>query len=97
MSYCVYQPSIGKDLFKGLKKQFGYDTAREVFLKAINPEFISDYKDSLSLDAEGIPSLESVLSNIYIQKIIGNNRLIKSIQSEYPETEDTINNYTVYF
>lgn len=96
MSYCVYQPSIGKDLFKGLKKQFGYDTAREVFLKAINPEFISDYKDSLSLDTEGIPSLESVLSNAYIQKVIGNNRFIKSIQQEYLETEDTINNYTAH-
>lgn len=96
MSYCVYQPSIGKDLFKGLKKQFGYDTAREVFLKAINPEFISDYKDSLSLDAEGIPSLESVLSNTYIQKTIGNTKLIKSLQQEYPETEDTINNYTAH-
>ena len=96
MSYCVYQPSIGKDLFKGLKKQFGYETAREVFLKAINPEFISDYKDSLSLDAEGIPSLESVLSNTYIQKTIGNTKLIKSLQQEYPETEDTINNYTAH-
>lgn len=96
MSYCVYQPSIGRDLFKGLKKQFGYDTAREVFLRAINPEFISDYKNSLSLDAEGIPSLESVLSNSYIQKFIGNKKFIETLQQEYSETEDTINNYRAH-
>ena len=96
MSYCVYQPSIGKELFKNLKKQFGYDIARDVFLRAINPEFISDYKNTLSLDAEGIPSLESLLSNSYIQKIIGSSRIIKNLQQQYSETEDTISNYRAH-
>ena len=44
-NYCTYVPSKGKSLFRELKKQFGYQTARGIFLRAINPEFIRDFKE----------------------------------------------------
>lgn len=93
MSYCVYQPSIGKELFNGLKKRFGYNTAKTVFLNAINPQFIEDNKGTLRLDSEGIPHLDSVLSNKYIQKVIGNSKLIEEASKPYQQLDNTIDNY----
>ena len=92
-SYCTFIPSKGQDLFKGLKKQFGYETARRIFYKSINPNFIKDYGKILSLDAEGIPTLESILTNDYMKKFIGDVRMIQSIEKEYSEMEDTMQNY----
>ena len=91
---CVYLPSKGASLFKGLKRQFGYQTAKEVFLTAINPKFISDYKNTLSLDAEGVPSIESVLSNKYVQGLIGDRKLIDSISKDFTPIENTMDNYS---
>lgn len=92
-NYCTFIPSKGQDLFKGLKKQFGYETARRVFYIALNPNFIKDNGKTLSLDAEGIPTLDSLLSNNYIKKFIGDVRMIQSIESNYSEVEDTMQNY----
>lgn len=92
-NYCTFIPSKGQDLFKGLKKQFGYETARRVFYIALNPNFIKDNGKTLSLDAEGIPTLDSLLSNNYIKKFIGDVRMIQSIESSYSEVEDTMQNY----
>ena len=93
MSYCVYQPSVGKDLFNGLKKRFGYNTAKTVFLNAINPQFIEDNKGTLRLDSEGIPHLDSVINNKYIQKVIGNHKLIEEASRPYQQLDNNIENY----
>lgn len=92
-NYCTFIPSKGQDLFKGLKKQFGYETARRVFYIALNPNFIKDNGKTLSLNAEGIPTLESLLTNSYIKKFIGDVRMIKSLEKDYSEMEDTMQNY----
>ena len=92
-NYCTFIPSKGQDLFKGLKKQFGYETARRVFYIALNPNFIKDNGKTLSLNAEGIPTLESLLTNSYIKKFIGDVRMINSLEKEYSEMEDTMQNY----
>lgn len=92
-NYCTFIPSKGQDLFKGLKKQFGYEIARRVFYIALNPNFIKDNGKTLSLNAEGIPTLESLLSNSYIKKFIGDVRMIDSLEKEYTEMEDTMQNY----
>jgi hypothetical protein len=36
---CVYTPKKGKNLFNSLKKDFGYETARDLFLLAMTPKF----------------------------------------------------------
>ena len=92
-NYCTFIPSKGQDLFKGLKKQFGYETARRVFYIALNPNFIKDNGKTLSLNAEGIPTLESLLTNSYIKKFIGDAKMINSLEKEYSEMEDTMQNY----
>ena len=92
-NYCTFIPSKGKDLFKELKKQFGYKTARSVFLRAINPQFISDYKGTLSLDAEGVPTYESLMSNQYMKDFIGDRRMVDSLNRAYSPVEDTRDNY----
>lgn len=92
-NYCTYIPSKGEDLFKGLKKQFGYKTARSIFLRAINPDFINDYRNTLTLDSEGVPTLESVLGNSYMKQFIGDTKMINSLESNYSVMEDTYDNY----
>ena len=93
-NYCTFIPSRGKTLFKELRKQFGYSTARSVFLKALNPEFIGNYKDTLSLDAEGIPTYESLMQNKFIQSYVGEKRMSEVLSSRYSPMEDNLGNYS---
>ena len=93
-NYCVYKPSKGQALFAQLKKEFGYDLARTTFLQAINPQFISDYKDTLSLDAEGVPSFSSLMRNEYMKEFIGEKRMSEALTSRYHAVEDTIDNFS---
>ena len=93
-NYCTFIPSKGEELFKGLKKQFGYKTARSIFLRAINPDFINDYRNTLTLDSEGVPTLNSVLGNSYMKQFIGDTRMIDSLESRYSIMEDTYDNYS---
>ena len=91
---CVYIPSKGANLFKQLKKQFGYELATDIFLRAISPRFIEDFRKTLSLDAEGIPSFESVMNNSWIKKFIGDARMLESLNN-YKPLEDTIENFSI--
>lgn len=93
-NFCTFIPSKGKNLFNALKKQFGYSTARDVFLRAINPKFIDKYKKNLSLDEEGVPSYESLMNNSYMKKFIGEAQMINGLNKQYPSMEDTIENYS---
>jgi len=90
---CTYIPSKGKDLFRELKKEFGYQSARGIFLRAINPEFIRDYKGTLSLDTEGIPTFKSLMNNSFMKEFIGSTRIAESLNRAYAPTEDTRENY----
>ena len=93
--YCTIVPSRGNNLFQGLKKEFGYETARSIFLRAINPKFIQDFKGTLTLDSEGIPTLSSVLNNSFMKKFIGTTKITEVINKKFKPREDTIENYTV--
>lgn len=89
---CVYVPNKGVKTFYALKKEFGYDLAWKVYGIGINSKFKNDYKDSLSLDAEGVPTFDSLLSNEYIISLLGD-KINKILESKYKPREDTINNY----
>ena len=91
---CTYIPSKGADLFRQLKKQFGYELARDIFLRAISPKFINDFRKTLSLDTEGIPSFESVMNNPWIKNFIGKARMLKSLNTFKP-LEDTVDNFNI--
>lgn len=91
---CTYIPSKGANLFRQLKKQFGYELAKDIFLRAISPRFIEDFRKTLSLDAEGIPSFESVMNNSWMKKFIGDARILESLNTFKP-LEDTLENFNV--
>lgn len=90
---CVYSPNKGADTFYKLKKEFGYEMAWELYGTATHPQFLSDYKNTLSLDAEGIPTFDSLMANKYIQNYIGEQKMAKVLQNELPVREDTLANY----
>lgn len=90
---CVYTPSRGNSLFRDLRKQFDYKTARGIFLRAINPKFIETYKDTLTLDSEGIPTLDSLLNNSFMKKFIGSSGIQSALQKKFPHVEDSRDNY----
>lgn len=89
---CVYAPNKGIKTFYSLQKEFGYDLAWKIYGIGINPKFKNDYKDSLSLDAEGVPTIDSLLSNEFIVSFLGN-KISKLLESKYKPREDTIENY----
>ena len=90
---CTYIPSKGADLFKALKKQFGYQKAKDIFLRVISPKFIEKYGKTLSLDTEGIPSFESVMSNSWIKKFIGDQTILETLNKNYSAVEDIRDNF----
>lgn len=90
---CVLQPSKGVSQFNKLKKQLGYSKAVDVFLVAINPKFKQDYKDSLQLDSQGVPTIQSILSNEYIQGLINQDQIAGIYSQDYVPMEDTIDNF----
>lgn len=88
---CVFIPSKGANLFRQLRRQFGYEQAVQVFYTAINPQFIADYRN-LQLDEEGIPTFESLMKNRYIQQELSDNTILKSLNT-YQAVDDTMENY----
>ena len=91
--FCRNIPSKGTETFIKLEDILGYDSAKEVFLTSIDPKFLQDFKDSLSLDAEGVPSFDSIISNPYIKRMIGDTKMLTLLNSDYKPKEDTIVNY----
>ena len=90
---CVYIPSKGAGLFRELKKHYDHNTARSIFLRAINPSFINDFKKSLTLDDEGVPTFESLMKNSYMKDFMGLENIKKITKGRFPLKEDTRENF----
>lgn len=91
---CVYMPEKGKDLFIKLKRNFGYEEAVKLYYTAFNPNFKEDFKSSLKYDEEGVVTYDSFIQNRYIKKLIGNDKIINSLQKDFKTVEDTEFNYS---
>ena len=85
---CAYLPSKGVSLFKRLKKEYGYDAARTIFSRVITPKFKADHKGTLSLDAEGIPSFESVIATTPVKEYLSEATILKSLNNGYAVKPD---------
>ena len=74
MASCVWKPSTkdGKEYkaFPAYKKALGYKTAWNVFKISISDEYLEKYKDTLVLDAQGVPTLESTLKTPFMKKYL---------------------------
>lgn len=92
---CVLMPKKGKQLMSSLRKQFGYDIAKKVFLKANHPKFKQDYKGTLRFDSEGVPTFESVMKVPYIKNLIGQDQILESLNKMFSSLDNTIENYEV--
>lgn len=92
-NYCSLLPNKGKQQFNKFKKELGYNKAYDILLIATNSKFLKKYKDTLSLDAEGIPSYESLLENEVIQEYIGNDKLRSILDKKYSKRENTIEDF----
>ena len=97
MASCSYIPRNrqGEELtgFQEYRKALGYTTARDVFIKAMSPTFQKDYSRYLEMDAQGVPTYESVMKVPYIKNFVGATRLSASLQKKYPWVEDTRADY----
>lgn len=78
---CVISPSKGKKLHSKCVTSFGRDLGTRVFLLGINPNFNNDYKNSLSLDAEGVPLFDSLLQNKVVRNYIGEETMLEFINN----------------
>lgn len=78
---CTIDPSRGKKLYKTSTKMFGHSLGTQIFLLGINPKFTAMYKDSLSVDSEGVPLFHSLLKNKVVKDYIGEADMIKYINN----------------
>ena len=92
-NYCVIQPKKGKEQFTNLKKLYGYDTAWNLLRLMSSDKFKTRYKDSLRLDSEGVPTLESFLKIKGIKKYIGETNILNALNKQYTLIDDTQDNY----
>ena len=92
-TYCTYTPQKGKHLFSNLKQNFGYSLAKEVFNRVTNGDFINDFKESLVVDNEGIPTYDSIMNLNIVVDYIGDANIMTSLSKKFPAVEDTRENY----
>jgi hypothetical protein len=93
MASCVYAPKKGVKTFYKLKSNFGYSSACKIYNISTNPKFIQDFKDTLSLDAEGVPTYASLMKNSVIKNFLGKDTVIRELNKHFPKRDDTIDNY----
>ncbi len=92
--YCVYLPETGLSLFQQAKSNFGYTTATKLHSLAVYKPFLDKYKKTLSLDAEGIPTYDSMIKNSYVKQVIGDEARITSLSKSFTQVKDTYDNYS---
>lgn len=90
---CSILPSKGKKLFKTLDTQFGRQKAIDLYFIAANKDFQNDYKDSLILDDEGIPTFSSFIQSPLISRMVGKNAVINAFQKKFGKYKDTPEDY----
>ena len=83
---CVYIPNKGAETFVKLKKNFGYESAATIFNKVTGSDFLDMYKDSLTLDSEGVPTYQSIITNPSVEQYLGAERISEAAgQAELAE------------
>lgn len=90
---CVYVPKKGAKQFMALRNTFGYARAKDIFLRAIHPNFLNDYKDTLTLDSEGVPTLESILNNPFMREYIGQEDARIALEGKFKDRTEIRDNY----
>lgn len=93
MARCLRKPEDGEKLFDSLEKEFGYEVAKKGYLLAINNKFKDDYKTSLVIDEDGIPTYDSLMSIPFFKNQLSVEELVSNRQKEYKPLDNTLENY----
>lgn len=89
---CVISPNKGKTLFRELKNKYGWDKAANIFNRVITEEFINDFRDSLTLDSEGVPTIESLTKLPIIRHFLGEEAVLRELNESQKVVDDTAEN-----
>lgn len=89
---CVYKPKRGIQLSDKLDKEFGKKVGVVVFNKTTTDYFIDRFRDSLELDAEGIPTYDSLLKIPVVRSYIGEENILNSVQRQQEVISDNLDN-----
>lgn len=93
---CVYKLRSDNKyaaLHEKLKQNFGYSNAYTILNVALDDRFMQENKNTLKLDAQGVPTYDSIVSNKKIQTILGQEQMLKALNKDFSPVDDTINNY----
>lgn len=85
-------PAKGKATFIRLKNNFGYEKAATIFNRVIGEDFLDRYEGSLTLDSEGVPTYQSIVSNPSVKKYLGVDSILDSMNKGMPVYDDTVEN-----
>lgn len=91
---CLIFPRKGKKTFKELHDNFGYKQAAFIFNRVTTDQFINKFRDSLTLDSEGIPTFASLIRLPIVSKYVGEQKVLNSLNSRYkavPNTAENVN------
>lgn len=89
---CVYMPKHGKNTFLEMKKRYGYEKSAHIFNIISRKKFINEFKDSLVLDKDGIPTFDSIMKNKLVRDYFTEKTIIEAENKIQPHVEDTIEN-----
>ena len=93
MASCSYimRNKQGDELlgFREYRKNLGYVSAVEVFVRALSPDFQNDFKKYLKYDEQHVPTYESVMTVPYIKNLLGTQKLANAAQKNYTWVTNT--------
>lgn len=101
MASCVWFPSTPEGVpyraFQEYKKTLGYKTAWDVFKYSLADDYQEKYKDTLALDEQGAPSLESTLKTPFMKKFLKKDakRQADYHTAGFTQRDNTLNNYNI--
>lgn len=101
MASCVWKPSTkdGKEYkaFATYRKALGYKTAWNVFKISISDEYLEKYKNTLVLDNQGVPSLESTLQTPFMKKYLKeeDRKNVEYNSAGFRQRDNTIEGYNL--
>lgn len=92
---CKIKPSNCNILFDTANKKLGRKAAITLYYVSNNPDFRKKYEKSLSIDAEGFPTLESLLSIKEVRDLIQDTKIMEMLNNEQKVFENTRTNYDI--
>ena len=101
MASCVWIPSTKEGTpykaFPEYKKALGYKTAWNVFKISISDDYLDKYKNTLVLDEQGAPSLESTMKTPFMKKYISKEQRKEADHKSagFIQRDDTVDGYNL--